>query len=292
MTPRQIRSVLKVMEVGSINRAAEELHLAPSSVSAQIRELSSELGVTLFEPVGRGVAPSAAARQLQDSFHAFQTLAEDITQLAQSIAHEPTGILKLFAPSSMCIYRLPPLIEALQQHAPLVEVQLTHEPFDYRHAPLTGTIDAAILVSQHPSEEWEKQPLYAEDVIYVCHPDLYQADVLPLEALQQQAIITTEPGCSYRVCAEEHFRSHGLHLKPRQSFTNVEVIKRCLLANMGIGLLPYCVVADDLAQGTLKQQAVAGAPYHFHSMLAYPPGRTRLPRLEAFIQVIEQSAQP
>ena len=51
MTPKQIRSVITVVETGSVNRAAETLHLAPSSVSAQIKELGLELGVELFEPL-------------------------------------------------------------------------------------------------------------------------------------------------------------------------------------------------------------------------------------------------
>jgi DNA-binding transcriptional LysR family regulator len=63
MTPRQVRSVLTVLELGSVNRAAEALYLAPSSVSAQIRELSTELGVNLFEPAGRGIVASSALRQ-------------------------------------------------------------------------------------------------------------------------------------------------------------------------------------------------------------------------------------
>lgn len=288
MTPRQVRSVLKVIETGSVNRAAEELHLAPSSVSAQIRELSAELGVTLFEQAGRGIIPSAATRQLQASLQAFQTLATEISQLAHSISHEPSGVLKLFAPSSMCIYRLPPLIEALQITAPQVEIMLTHEPFDHRQALHNGEIDAAILVSQTQQEGWVYHPLHDEDVIYVCHPERYQPQALSLTELNQQPIITTEPGCTYRVRAEEHFRTQGLLLKPRQSFANVEVIKRCLLANMGIGLLPKCVVAEELAQGTLRQQSVQQTPYHFYSALTYPAGRTCLPKLSALIQLIGQ----
>lgn len=290
MTPRQVRSVLTVLELGSVNRAAEALYLAPSSVSAQIRELSAELGINLFEPAGRGIVASSALRQLQTSLQNFLNSAEQITQLAHSIAHEPSGCLKLFAPSSMCIYRLPSLIEALQLHAPRVEVMLTHEPFAYRQALQSGEIDAAIIVSQVRPEACHYHPLHAEDVVFVCHPERWQAKTLTLTALNEHPLITTEEGCTYRVAAEAHFRALGLHLKPRQAFTNVEVIRRCLLANMGIGLLPACVIADDLLQGRLKIQAVEGTPYLFQSALIYPEGRSLLPKLAALIQVIDQQA--
>ena len=288
MTPRQVRSVLTVLELGSVNRAAEVLYLAPSSISAQIRELSTELGINLFEPLGRGIVASSALRQLQSSLQHFLHSAEHITQLAHSIAHEPSGCLRLFAPSSMCIYRLPILIEAMQLSAPKVEIKLTHEPFAYRQALLSGEIDAAVIVSQIRPEGCHYHPLHTEEVVFVCHPDRWQSQTLTVTTLHDCPVITTEEGCSYRIAAEAHFRASGLHLKPRQAFANVEVVRRCLLANMGIGLLPVCVVVDDIQHGRLKIQAVEGTPYVFRSALIYPEGRTLLPKLAAFIHVIEQ----
>lgn len=272
-----------------MNRAAEALHLAPSSVSAQIRELSQELGVALFDQVGRRIVLSRAGQELLPGFQSFQRLTQDIEQQAQSITQAVAGELKLFAPSSMCIYRLPPLIEALQEQAPQLEITLTHEPFDYQTALHNREIDAAILVSQHLDEQWMSHPLMDEAVIYVCHPKRYQAKALTPAQLLQQPVITTEPGCSYRVVAETHFKTQGLSLKPRQSFSNVEVIRRCLLADMGVALLPRCVVAEDLQRGALCEQRVTGAPYKFQSMLVYPQGVTVLPKLAALVRVVEGS---
>jgi DNA-binding transcriptional LysR family regulator len=289
MTPKQVRSVITVVETGSVNRAAETLHLAPSSVSAQIKELSSELGVELFEPVGRRIVLSAGGQDLLPSFYKFQNLVTDISQRAHSIANEPIGVLKLFAPSSMCIYRLPPLIEALQSIAPQIEVILTHEPYDFQHGMSRGEIDAAILVTEVPPADWQYHEIASEKVVYVCNPKLHKAGSLPLDFLMDQAVITTEPGCTYRSKAEAHFKSQGLQFKPRQSFANVEVVRRCLLANMGIGLLPQCVVEDDLEDGNLVQLDIEGAPYQFFSALVYPKERKRSPKLKALLEAIEQA---
>lgn len=286
MTPKQIRSVITVVETGSVNRAAEALHLAPSSVSSQIKELGAELGVELFEPVGRRIILSAAGKELLPSFQTFQNMVNDIVQQAHSIANEPTGVLRLFAPSSMCIYRLPPIIEALQESAPQIEVMLTHEPFDFQHGMNHGEIDAAILVTETAPADWQFQVLSDEKVIYVCSPQRYQSGTLPLAFLNDQAVITTEPNCTYRTTAEAHFKSKGLLLKPRQSFANVEVVRRCLLANMGIGLLPECVVEDDLKAGRLQQLDIEGTPYAFSSLVAYPSGRRGSLKLDALLEVV------
>lgn len=286
MTPRQVRSFLTVVETGSVNHAAQVLHLAPSSISAHLKELANHLDVQLFEPVGRNITLTATGRALLPSLQAHQQLTQDIEQQARNTKQEAIGELKLFAPSSMCIYRLPTLVDALQIKAPQIEVVLTHEPFDYESALKAYEIDAAIIVSQQTPHEWCYQRLHQEPVIYVCHPKRYQDKTLSLQELQQQPLITTESVCSYRICADQHFKQQGLNLQPRQSFTNVEVIRRCLLANMGVGLLPLCVVEDDLTQGNLVQQAVEGTPYEFESMLIYSENNCTNKKINKLIQVI------
>jgi DNA-binding transcriptional LysR family regulator len=286
MHPRQIQSLLKVVELGSVNRAAEELYLAPSSVSAQLKELSSTLGIELFETVGRGIVLSPAGRELLPLLQQLHRLIDEVHQQAHTINTKPTGVLRLFAPSSMCIYRLPSLIERLQEVAPQLEIHLTHEPYDYQRALLQGEIDAAIVVNEAVSTEWQAHQWHQEQVVYVCHPKRYQKQVLTLSQLLEQPIITTEVGCTYRVRAEQHFKAKGLVLKPRQAFANVEVIKRCLFANMGVGLLPWCVVADDVTQGRLVVQAVEEAPYPFSSWLIYPKNRYLLPKLKVLVDLI------
>ena len=284
---RQVRSLVAVVDAGSVNRAAEVLCLAPSSVSAQLRELSSTLGVTLFEPSGRGLVLSAAGRQLLPQFRHVLALCDDVVAQAQSLVSDPVGELRLYAPSSMCIYRLPPLIEALQTSAPQVELHLQHDPFDYRHALEQRTIEAAIVVVDEDDPDYNALQIAEEEVIYVAHPDIRVKKKLTPKQLMNHALITTEPGCSYRVAAEKHFKSASLRLAPRQCFSNVEVIRRCLLAKMGIGLLPRCVVSEDIEAGRLVQQAVAGAPYRFYSTIVWPKEAVASPRLTAFLKSVE-----
>lgn len=289
MTPKQIRSVLKVLDLGSVQAAAKALHLAPSSISAQLKELSKELNIDLFEPSGRGLTPSQATLQLESAFRNFIYQAEEIHYRAQHFEDEIKGQIRVFAPSSICIYRLPDLIDSLQQEAPDIELLLTHEPYDFIRAFEQGELDAAILVTESLMSEaaWAQHPLHHEKVIFVSHPRRAQSQPLSLEQLNQLPIITTEPGCTYRVRAEAHFRSHGLLLKPRQAFANVEVIRRCLFADMGIGLLPRCVVEADLKSGRLCELLVTDTPYAFLSSLVYPAGRFRSPLLKKLIQIVD-----
>lgn len=290
MNLKQVKSLLAVVDTGSVNRAADELCLAPSSVSAQLRELSASLGISLFEPAGRGLILSNAGRQLLPKFRQLMQLSDELVCQAHALVSEPTGELRLYAPSSMCIYRLPPLIESLQSLAPAVELHLQHDPFDYKEALQQRSIEAAVIVTNSAEAGFAEAQIASEEVIYVAHPSLVVPHALTPERLRERALITTEPGCSYRVAAENHFKQCSLQLTPRQCFSNVEVIRRCLLARMGIGLLPRCVVNADIEQGHLAEQAVDGAPYLFRSTLIWPEEAAPSARLLAFIEAVNATA--
>ena len=286
---RQIKSLVTVADTGSVNRAAEVLSLAPSSVSAQLRELSLSLNVSLFESSGRGLVLSSTGRKLLPKFRHLLSVNDELMAQARSLISDPAGELRLFAPSSMCIYRLPPLIEVLQQTAPLVELHLQHDPFDYRKALAERTIEAAVVVIHDHDPHYNSLQIAKEEIIYVTHPEAKRRKKMTPEQIAECALITTEPGCSYRMAAENHFKNCSLRLEPRQSFSNVEVIRRCLLAKMGIGLLPRCVVAEDIEQGRLVQQSVTGAPYRFSSTVIWPKEVDVSARLLAFLQSVEIS---
>jgi len=73
MTLQQLRYLLATLEHGSFSAAAESLYLSQPSLSEQVRKLEAELGVALFQRVGRGLVPTEAGRTMRD--HATRVLA-------------------------------------------------------------------------------------------------------------------------------------------------------------------------------------------------------------------------
>lgn len=292
MTPKQVRSLLAVNQYGSIKKASQVIHLAPSSISAQLRELANELGVEVFEHKGRHIQLNEVGLSLLPSLQDFCAQESHIKQLAQNHQIALKGSITLFAPSSLCIYRLPQLIEKLQESEPELEIILIHEPYDYEAALKQADINAAIIMTQtskliESTQGWHSIPLEQEQVIYVTNPHYFNPKhALTLHELNEHALITTEFECNYRMSADRHFAESGLTLTPKQSFSNVEVIKRCLMAKMGIGLLPQCVVQDELNLGSLIQLNVIGAPYLFQSHIIYDPKTIDNKKLSAFLALV------
>lgn len=115
---RRLRVLRAVYHHGTVTGAAEALHLTPSAVSQQIRQLARDLGVTLLEPEGRRVRLTSAAHVLLDHADALSTRWERaVSDLAHHTEGEagplrmagyPTGVATLLAPAAARLRRSHP----------------------------------------------------------------------------------------------------------------------------------------------------------------------------------------
>jgi DNA-binding transcriptional LysR family regulator len=87
MELRQLRALEAVMETGSFSAAARMRHVAQPALWQQVKALERELGIALFERVGRGVRPTRAAIHLRqrvqlviDDARALETIAGELRQ--------------------------------------------------------------------------------------------------------------------------------------------------------------------------------------------------------------------
>ena len=81
----QLRSFAVVAELGHLTRASERLHLSQPALSAQIKALEDELGVTLFERTPSGMVLTSAGRALLPEAEKVLAAAQALAQLLQEL---------------------------------------------------------------------------------------------------------------------------------------------------------------------------------------------------------------
>src|SRR3546814_15261198 len=84
MELRQIRNFVKIVDLGSLSRAAEAVHIAQSALSLQIANLEDELGCQLLSRSSRGVVPTDEGMQ-------FYRSARGVLQQIESMQHIGAG---------------------------------------------------------------------------------------------------------------------------------------------------------------------------------------------------------
>jgi DNA-binding transcriptional LysR family regulator len=119
---RLLRYFLAVAKELNFSRAAEQLHIAQPSLSAQIRQLEAQLGVQLLQRTTRSVSLTEAGRTLAQQGPAALAGVEQAWEAARATARGITGTLRLAYPLSAAHDTAPQLINALHTVHPRVEV--------------------------------------------------------------------------------------------------------------------------------------------------------------------------
>ena len=120
-------NALKAFEVAarleSVSQAADELHVTHGAVSRQIRQLEDELGVALFDKVGRGIQATVAGRQLRDACRdAFSGLREVCADIRQAEQQAP---FLLACPGSLLARWFIPRLDRLNAELPELNLHLS-----------------------------------------------------------------------------------------------------------------------------------------------------------------------
>lgn len=119
-----LRSFLAVMETGSLSAAAAQSGTTQPTLSRHIRELERQLDMLLFIRSIRGLQPTEAALRLIDDARAMGQAAQRLGFKAQGQAQGLRGTVRLTASVVVANLLLPPLIVALRQAEPLIQVEI------------------------------------------------------------------------------------------------------------------------------------------------------------------------
>ena len=118
------RSFLATLEEGSLSGAARVLGQTQPTLSRQVAALETELGLPLFERVGRSLVPTPAGQELALHIRAMRDAAARVSLSASGQNQNIEGRVRITASDAHSAYLLPPVIMHLRQIAPLLEIEL------------------------------------------------------------------------------------------------------------------------------------------------------------------------
>jgi DNA-binding transcriptional LysR family regulator len=253
---RQLRTFQAVAARQSVTRAAAVLGYAQSSVTAQIQALEEDLGVQLFDRIGRRVELTNAGQMMASYTDRILSLASEARTVVGN-GRKPSGVLTIGASETLLTHRLPRVISRFQKMHPQVEISVIAADNCEFHAgqlKLDSSIEIAfVLDQQHKSGNLIVETLSTEDVLILVSPGHRLASVNRLNAdmLRDEQVLLTERSCGYRVLFERVVSEAGAALNKTLALPSIEAIKRCASAGMGVAVLPRIAVEEELAQHQL-----------------------------------------
>ena len=166
--------------------AAAELHLTPTAISHQVRQLEEVLGVTLFHRYPRPIRLTEEGAALYPAFReSFDRMAQAIADLALHNEDRPLTVSVTVAFASLWLMRRLP--DLTRQTGLNLKIEADNRPVDLS----ASDVDCAVRYAHQPGAEDRWVPLFEDRQVPLCAPDLVQnisvesdADVLRLPLIQ------------------------------------------------------------------------------------------------------------
>jgi len=166
MELRQLRYFVRVVELGSMSRAALDLDLVQSALSQQISRLEGELATRLLQRTRQGVTPTEAGLAF---FHQAQLVlrhAEQAVRAAQQARLSGTVSVGL-APTTASVLGLP-LMRAMRERYPDVRLHMVESLSGHLAAMLNARqLDLAVLFDTGGARRWSVMPLLEEKLFLI-----------------------------------------------------------------------------------------------------------------------------
>jgi DNA-binding transcriptional LysR family regulator len=275
-----------VARLGSVTRAAEELHLAQPTVSTQIKKLSEALGLTLFEQRGRQLHLTAAGRALLSTCEELMdVLVRSEAKLAELRAPQAEVIRIAAVPgarhlaarllSAFCVRY--PGVQATLQLADRAEI-----------LERLGACEDEILLLQVPDDRLglALHPVAVEPLLLYAranHP-LAKQRRIPLPSLANEAFVLRESGSSLRELTLATFVACGVRLVVRAELSNNEAIAQAVAQGVGLALLPEGAAQAFVDSGAIAPLDAQGFPLRREWGIGYAKGGQRSPSAALFVR--------
>jgi DNA-binding transcriptional LysR family regulator len=290
MDLRQLTTFRVAAMTLSFTRTAATLNYVQSSVTAQIQSLEEELGVPLFDRLGKKLILTDAGARLLVYAGKLLDLADE-AKAAVSGRSDPTGVVTISAPETLCTYRLPEVLHRFRQRYPQVTLRLKpHTVIDPRRYMLEAGADVAFILERPPHLDGVIiETLFPEPLLLLAAPDhpLVGAPVVrPAEQM-----LLTEIGCGYRGILERQLATAGVRATSTLEFDSVEAIKQCVMAGMGITVLPAVTAQRELVEGRLVALPWTEPGFEVLTEMVLHKDKWISPALRAFLDVARETLQ-
>jgi DNA-binding transcriptional LysR family regulator len=288
----QLHTFLEIVRLKSFSKAAQSCFRTQPAVSAQVRQLEQELNASLFERLGTKIALTPAGRIFADYAEQILELRRRARDSINELERVPRGELMIAANEATCIYVLPRVFSDFKRQFPNVQI-LVDRSYGARivEAVLENLADFGI--SQLPIHEKRVQvvKIHADEIMTImpaAHPLAARKAILPHDLVGCPLILPKSGTTRNRL---------GAWLEPAEDEISVsmeldstEMIKRFVLAGLGIGFLAATHCQEEIAAGRLAAISLGPDAMVRHLALVYRKDKALSKAALGFIEVTLRNA--
>jgi DNA-binding transcriptional LysR family regulator len=288
----QLHTFLEIVRLKSFSKAAQTCYRTQPAISAQVRQLEQELKTTLFERFGSKISLTVAGRIFAEYAEQILALRRRAQDALNELENVPRGELFIAANEATCIYVLPHVFAEFKKQFPNVGL-VVDRSYGSRvvQAVLDNLADFGMTQLPLAEKKLEIVKIYSDEIkllVPAGHRLGLREHVMPQELVGEQLLLpktgTTRTRLNVWLDAVHDDLAISMELD------STEMIKRFVMANLGLSFLAASHCVEEVAAGKLTAVSLGPEPMIRQIGLIYRKDKSLSKAALGFIKVTVQNA--
>lgn len=291
MNTKNLVTFKTILEMGSFQKAADKLSYTQSTVTFQIKQLEEELTLKLFEKIGRRMELTQAGKDILPYVDMILQGMEQIGNYGKSLS-EISGTLKLAIPDSILIYNMQSFIQAFAHEAPNVQLVINSiQSGEINQSIVDGTADIGINCEKNSYPDTlihKKLGKYRAVLVASPFADSRLLDFVTPHQRKPFSLICNEPDGYYQLDMDKYLAEKDIVLNPHMKAQSIEAVKRCVMNNLGIAVVPTYSIGEELKNGSLMPIKTELDEKNYDSFYIYHKNKWVSPQMEFALKLMQE----
>jgi LysR family transcriptional regulator, nitrogen assimilation regulatory protein len=241
---RRLMAFIKMVDLGSLTRAADRLGIAQPALSQQVAALEHEFGAQLLVRNSRGVTPTPAGLALYRHANTVLKQLENARAEIRHAGNKLAGAVSLGMPFSLSEIVAAPLLQSARVRYPQIKLHLVDSlPGNLIcEKTLNGQLDLALLTSASPTQGLTLRRLFTQRFLFACSPEVrlqFDSDSVSVINLQNHPLVLPTRGNRLRQAVDEAFSSRDLTPNVVAELDSLEGVRAVTAAGVASTIIPW-----------------------------------------------------
>jgi len=287
-TLHQLKIFLKVSDLQSITKAAEELHLTQPAVSIQLKKLQDQFELPLTEVVGRQLYVTDFGNEIAKRSRRILEEADGIKYTMDQYKGLLTGSIKISVVSTGK-YVIPYFLKDFMDTHPGIDISIDVSNKNKVVEGMTKNESDFSLVSVLPEDIKLKKVELMENRLFLIGSSEYDKVLKEPKDLEKVTLLFREDGSATRKAMENYLEEKGVKIKKSMTLVSNEAVKQAIYAGIGVSVVPLIGLRNALKNQMFKIYKFSGLPIVTQWNMVYLEGKNLTPAQSALVNYMEEN---
>jgi DNA-binding transcriptional LysR family regulator len=290
-TLNQLQIFLKIVDLKSVTKASEELHLTQPAVSIQLKNFQNQFEIPLTEVVGRKLYVTDFGEEIAEAARRIIEQVNAIDYKIMAYRGELIGKLKISIVSTGK-YVMPYFLSSFirDNNAIQLNMDVTNKSTVIEHLE-NNEVDFALVSIPPDHLQLESIDLLSNELHLVGNNKLTKHKSNANKVLENLPLIFREEGSGTRATMEKFLREKDLSIIKKLELTSNEAVKQAVIAGLGYSIMPLIGIRNELDNKLLEITNVRGLPITTTWSLVWLKGKKHSPVAMAYLDHLKENKE-